>query len=732
MNELDRSLERLLRSEKHRTRLTGFGTTKQGQALTRKYREQLADKIGAERAHGRNKPLWRALKGIDNETLALRLLVAGISVSEEGSNLGTDEDGEKNFRDMALWIGLNFSQRGEPGLRVGAWGIDMLKDLPAFGLDGEILKLTATADELMDEVLAQGIKNNALLHPLDTPAQDWTQVRKGGLPAGHWAIEPLIRERHPSIEAAVRNAISRRRMQRVLDAINALQRTPFTINEPVLDFIRASEPTTAQPQVSDTDIVIAEAMACTADRRFWVPLNIDFRGRIYGIPHFNFAREDHVRGLFLFANGEPIGEDGIGWLKAYVAATAGGNAWSPVEKPGELNFGARIAWTETNLPTLRRIGEAVLRGDDPATIAWALPNDRYQFLAACVELVQALNAGPDFITRLPLMFDATSSGLQHLCAMTRAEEGRYANLVAATQDGFDWVDDDGTVMHERAADEAHDFYRRLAHRVWKEGTASWSHWGLFPLSDFIGPFDREIVKQPGMSYFYGSRPGGFAKSKDGRWHSFGMTKQIIAALKKKNRSTKGAKQLAHAIYDVIEDMVPRAKAVRDFLEELAKLCAANGKSLRWTTPLDLPVINAYHEAETKRIAVPLNGRRRKVKLVVGDKDDIDEEKAANAVTANFVHSADACHLQLVALAAAREGIEMATVHDCFGCVAPHAERLKEIIPEQFVHLHKRHNLLNEVRESARRDLPKHVELPPLPETGNLEIEDVLKSFHAFR
>jgi DNA-directed RNA polymerase len=144
------------------------------------------------------------------------------------------------------------------------------------------------------------------------------------------------------------------------------------------------------------------------------------------------------------------------------------------------------------------------------------------------------------------------------------------------------------------------------------------------------------------------------------------------------------------------------------------------------------VINCYHEAEEERIAVPLNGRRRRVNFVVGDTEDIDEAKAANAVTANFVHSVDAAHLQLIVLAASKEGIGVVTVHDSFGCLAPRAQHLNDIIRKQFLHLHKRQNVLARVWASARNDLPKHIELPPLPETGNLEIEQVLASFNAFK
>ena len=64
-----------------------------------------------------------------------------------------------------------------------------------------------------------------------------------------------------------------------------------------------------------------------------------------------------------------------------------------------------------------------------------------------------------------------------------------------------------------------------------------------------GESDRSIVKQPAMSYFYGSKPGGWAKPKKGkRWRPFGMIKQIADVLKDRKQSTKGAKELAYAIY----------------------------------------------------------------------------------------------------------------------------------------------------------------------------------------
>ena len=709
---LDHTVERIADSEEYRARTTGLGTTKQGQSVVRQYWKQLADGIGADRVLGRrDKAVWKALQGISDEDIALRLLTAGISVCASAT-IGVSDDGEATFRDSALWIGRNLCprQNRETRFRVGAWGTSLLVELPTFTLTADdVLLLTESVHGLMDDVLERAVRGNPFLTPLTEPPQPWTGVRKGGLPAGHWASVPLIREHNRSIEEAARKAIGTGRMQPVLDAINTLQSVPFTINLPVLDFLFQAAPPASDDlsELKVWEMDKSTAAMLTRNDRFWIPLNIDFRGRLYGIPHFNFTRADHIRGLFLFADGEPIGEDGLRWLKAHVAARADGNSWSHIKKPSNLDFDGRIAWTEHNLELLRKIGNVVLSRGDPATIAWALPKDKYQFLAACCELAQALNIGPEFITRLPLTFDATCSGLQHLCGMTRATEGLYVNLIPG--------------------EEPDDFYRRVAHRVWMRA------------SDDVkalmhdDPFDRTIVKQPTMSYFYGSRAGGFTKDKKGRWQSYGMTKQIIAVLKERKRnSTKGAKELAHAIHSAIEGMVPRAKAVRDFLEQLAKLCADNGKPLRWPTAPGLSVISEYHPADAKDIETRLNGRRKTTKLVVGDKEGIKRKKAVNSVTANFVHSVDAAHLQLIALAAAKAGISMVSVHDCFGCLAPRAGAFIDIILQQFVRLHEQHNLLNEARESARRDLPKGTVLPPLPEIGSLEIRNVPKSLNMYK
>ena len=775
MDDREHSRERWLKQEYFRIEQTGFGTGSQGHAIRRRYSDQLAKILTADRHGHRHREIWRALKdaGLVGEQartalLVDRLLTVGITAAA-GDGIGVDKDGIKNFRDQAIWLGQHLGLKRRDvtwSSRVGAWAIDMLNDLPVFALDEDFvltLPLTPELDEFLNVVVEQGIRNNAFVFPSAEPPELWTQVSKGGLPPNAWARISLISARHPRSESAVRKAIADGKMQPVLDAVNYLAGTAFTINKPVLTFMRRREDPKIQKLSAEADALarqdeprklkwperqklanlkselsvweldIMAAKVLTSRDRFFVPLQIDFRGRINPLPFFNFTRSDCIRALFLFNRGEKIGEEGLFYLKAHVAACADGNKWSTVERPGNLDRAGRVAWTNDNLEVLRKVGNAVLRGEDPAQWEWVLVGDNktigdpYQFVAACVELAQALEVGPSFVTRLPLTFDATCSGLQHMCMMMRAEEGRLVNLTKP-ESGGDHVTlhtlDGDTIDAVVEPDGPYDFYSLVGATVWRKRP---------DLRNFFkdgNPFDRKIIKRPGMTYGYGSRPGGWQKPKRGRGRPKpkGMTEQIVEVLNERGMSATGAHKLAKAAYDVIEEMMPAAKTLRNFLEKIARLHTKCNKPMRWDNSLGLPVLNAYYgETKPQTFSVTINGKRRRTNLITGDTDDIDPQ-ANTSVTANFVHSSDACHLHMVANAASKEAIPLVTIHDCFGATAPHARRLNEILREQFNELHN-HDWLAQVLLSAKCDLPKsvHAKLPELPKRGTLDDAGVLQS-----
>ena len=252
--------------------------------------------------------------------------------------------------------------------------------------------------------------------------------------------------------------------------------------------------------------------------------------------------------------------------------------------------------------------------------------------------------------------------------------------------------------------------------------------------DLVHPLERKLAKTPVMTKFYGC---GLKK----------MAKQIGDALLELDEKagpaqsfkTDKQEELAKAIRAAIKKIAPKAHEVFEWLQQLAAICAEHKVFLRWTTPLGFPAVNEYHPSITKQMKRPIfdkdGGQVRRdgkpvfryTELAVGYKDSIKIGKAITAAAANFVHSADACLLQMIALACEQEAIPMVSVHDCYATIANHTGRLKEIAGERFVAMYE-YDWLDNVWQSARKALPKSVELPPIPKRGNLNIQI---NFHTF-
>ena len=620
--------------------------------------------------------------------------------------------------------------------------------------DTKVLTITDGALGLAERAVEHAVRNNAVFLPCTEPPRPWTDWNVGG----YWDARSrlsasVVRAHHKETIAAIRSAIRSGAMKQHLDALNALQGVAFKINTKVLDVVewcyengveieglpsrkdvempakaaawetlddaerrlwkyRASKVKEHNRALVSNRVLFAQDVATahllSEHAKFWTPMNCDWRGRVYSISHFNFQRDDRVRALFLFADGEPIGEEGLYWLKVHVANC--GDFGKISKRP----FEERVAWVDEHLEEISWAATA-----PRAHVSyWSKADKPFLFLAACMELTSALSSGASYVTSLPVSFDGSCSGLQHLCAMTRAAEGSLVNLTpsALPQD-----------VYQTVADKVNDRLRLDA----EAGN------DLASLSLAYG-IGRGVVKRNVMTYSYSSKKFGMAQQQAedlmrplafdvlaGKLseHPFGPDDGRVAA-----------KYLAGLIYEGIVSVVHLPAQAMGFLQKAARALAHEGKPLTWTTPTGLPWANRYYEHNVKRVELWLSDVCIRLNIADGTHKGINKDKSANGVAPNLVHACDAAHLLLTVLAAFSEDVtQLATVHDSFGCLASRAGRFRQIILETFVRMYEEHDVLAEVHQQAKCDLTVHNvgRLPDVPDYGPLNIKEVLNAQFAF-
>jgi DNA-directed RNA polymerase, mitochondrial len=629
--------------------------------------------------------------------------------------------------------------------------------------------LSTDAWDIVAASLSHSISSSPVYWPIAEAPKAWTNANNGG----SWdprvnGRTAVLRSHHKETHAAVRGAIKAGTMQPALDAINALQGVPYMINASVLEVLQgcidagikiaglvpdniprplkpfdfqllekgeqalhwkkcAEVDVTNLGYVGDRvqfeeDLTIAYAMVGNA--KFYVPMNCDWRGRIYGLSHFNFQREDRVRALFLFSEGLPIGDEGLRWLKIHTANTG------DFDKISKRPLAERAAWCDDNIQQIMNTASEPL-----VHTQWMHADKPFLHLAACFELTAALARGPSFITRLPISFDGSCSGLQHLSAMTRAVEGSMVNLMSSEtpQDIYQVIADDAFAAVTADIGTENEDLARL----------------------FLGYNGnrRTLVKRNVMTYAYSSKRFGMASQQQTDLMEVLSRGVLEGALEEhpfdgyqhgpydKNgtqQPSKGARYIAGRIFDAIEARIRKPAEAMKFLQTIAKAMAHEGKPVTWTSPVGIPWINRYHPAHTEQLELFLNEGgiklRTRLSIITGGKNEIDKAKAANGVAPNFVHALDAAHLLLVASAATAVGItSIATVHDSFGCLAPHATLFNKVIREQFLQMYEEHDVLAEILERASADLTEHNRnrLPSVPERGPLDLKEILNADFAF-
>lgn len=462
--------------------------------------------------------------------------------------------------------------------------------------------------------------------------------------------------------------------------------------------------------------------------KMYFPHNVDFRGRAYPIPpHLNHIGNDLCRGLLMFHDGKELGTTGLRWLKIHLSNVYGYD---------KASFEDREQFTNDHMDDIRNSVEKPLTGKR----WWLGAEDPWQCLAACYAINEAMTLDDPtrYKCHLPVAQDGTCNGLQHYAALGGDAVGaRQVNLEPSNKPEDVYAGVAGMVKDKLAIDvKAGD---DMAIR-------------LLPL------ITRKVVKQTVMTNVYGVT---FLGAKEQIQNQL----KDIPALEGRDDLSAHSTYLTKIVFQCVRSMFTGAHNIQDWLGKSAwrisrsisptqmdryaedeyllsnhkikretKSLATKVKkgvsslsdaikekklfymtSVVWTTPLGLPVVQPYRQKASQLIPTYLQN------VFITDPNIIDQVNSRKQMTAfppNYIHSLDATHMLLSAIACNKKDLTFAAVHDSFWTHPSDVDTLNEILRDAFINLHSS-DLITKLYEEFTQRYARFKYLASFPETSKV-------------
>lgn len=618
---------------------------------------------------------------------------------------------------------------------------------------------------------------NPAFVPTIIPPKPWTSPLGGG----YWSsfVHPL-----PIVKTRNKNYLEElgwRHMEPVYAAVNAIQNTPWRINDKVLAVAmqawdmgvqrpKLKIPPREQEDMPPKPVDIAENEESRREWRkkaarvyernvrvksrrmqfrkiiqlaqefgehpaIYFPHQLDFRGRAYCVPMFlNPQGPDIAKGLLTFSDGKPI-MDGVaaGWL-----AVHGSNSYGFDKAPLE----ERIGWVED------RNSLILSTAADPFGEAfefWTKADSPWQFLAFCYDWAGLLAEGYGYVSSLPIAMDGSCNGLQHYSAALRDPVG-------------------GAAVNLTPSDEPEDIYARVADVVKRYLKAflrlDQPDCGINPPEGVVTlPFSVEKIQKTWEKH------GIDAHDLAHKWEAYGVSRSITKrsvmtlpygstqfscrefveevireeieegkanpfATAESDGLFKASLFLQPFVWHAIGEVVKAARVGMDWLKECAKLAADEGVPVTWELPDGLLVMQSYYNTTVSRIATTLSGEIRVRMNILEETDSVDRRRQQQGIAPNWVHSMDACAMRMYVNMATSHGIKhFALVHDSYGTVAADVELMGRCLRQAFIDLYTQNDPLETFRVDMLMMLSEDNAklLPAVPEKGTLDLSKVADS-----
>ena len=413
----------------------------------------------------------------------------------------------------------------------------------------------------------------------------------------------------------------------------------------------------------------------------------DFRGRIYPkASNLQPQGTDYVKALLEFSEGKPIDSPEATMYFYMHGANCFGHGLD------KKTLVEKSAWVEENHSAI------IKSADNPYNLSglWHKSDeDPWLFLAFCFEYRDLHTKGGDFISRLPIAFDGSCNGLQHLSAILLDEVG-------------------GESVNLTSQSKKRDIYSDVRDKVVKLLEAESE-----PLATQLLKFGitRKACKRPVMIVPYAGTQRACR-----RYIEEQVLKEGAADFFKDN--LKEAISLYTAtVWEAINQTIVKGREVMNFLRETSRevLDKSKGNTITWKTPNGFTVHQKIVNITRAAIKTPLGNSIKErgyiQNIVVQSTEAVNVRKHGTAIAPNLVHSLDACHLQDT-VNSMPEDTSFAMIHDSFGCHASDALVLNQTLREVFVNMYKDGDFLDKWVKAQGLEID-------IPAKGKLDLTLVL-------
>nr|QWO71450.1 RNA polymerase [Lyophyllum shimeji] len=488
------------------------------------------------------------------------------------------------------------------------------------------------------------------------------------------------------------------------------------------------------------------------DQTIYFPTFLDFRGRIYPTPNYlSYQSNDLARSLLLFESNNQLEDSNnylsileqilnddiynkdknknkknytlsdIDYLKLYLANVYGKN---------KLTRAGRINWVNKNIEEMINIYEEDINLFNSKYVK--LSKEPFQFVACFLAYYRYIKYNE--LINIPILFDATCSGIQHLSALSK--DAQIAGLVNLLEN-----------------EEPSDFYQYCINQVLNIiNLLPKEHQIIKNKLDKLN-ISRKWLKQSIMTIPYNVTNMGIAEKLSSNFNKIYIPYEYKEKLDRgeltlkelTNMEFKIPKEekglyilipkaemlndnvgdnnylyftnsemlfLANIIKQTVINIIPSFNQLKIYFDEIIVILQKIGLPLFWETPSGMSVSMSTVKMTSKRVKNNFLKKSKPISLLIPT-EQIDYRHIKTGLMPNFIHSLDASNIHILIKNIYKfniQNINLYTIHDCFASDIKNIRLIELLVKHSFIELYFRRDYLNSVHTSFLKQIQSYTQI----------------------